>query len=295
MAITQRGFLKDPRDKDNVRRCLIIGGQLRSWDFPRSIRSIQALQKGFAASTYPGVYVLLDSNSKLAYVGETKDLANRMQEHNNNPVAKISNWDTAYVVNDGRDAMYSHFNDTGTRQNLELHVRKLLRANNYTVISTAQMYPSQSPVLAQLTDEVDYMLRELGLISKGIKPGQEEIPRDEWEPLLEKKNYQLADLTVKDGTINGESLFIRPGSEKPKGWQITFRDLLKDALKVGKGYLLFNRGPGYLIPLKELKNNLITDRSKFNQNTIDIFIEFGPQDVIAKYRGDATSISRFML
>ncbi len=38
-----------------------------------------------------------------------------------------------------------------------------------------------------------------------------------------KWQIKISKLNAYDAVINGQKAFIRPGSEKPRGWQITFR------------------------------------------------------------------------
>ena len=80
---------------------------------------------------------------------------------------------------------------------------------------------------------------------------------------MEKHNYNITEFKSCEATINGEKIFIRPGSKKVKGWQVTFRDIFKKTLLDEKGSLLMPRGRILLIPFSEIKK-AINDTNAFN-------------------------------
>ena len=51
---------------------------------------------------------------------------------------KIKNWSKALVINDGRPATQSDFNDAVVRKALELYLIKLFKANKYTVVAQGE-------------------------------------------------------------------------------------------------------------------------------------------------------------
>lgn len=101
-----------------------------------------------------------------------------------------------------------------------------------------------------------------------------------------------------EAIIEGEKVFIRPGSKKPKGWQITFRGRKPgsfiDSLQKGSGHLLVSRNGLPLIPLTEV-HKVIKDRSAYEQDTIDIWIVFAEEKVTLRYKENSIDIATFRL
>lgn len=97
-----------------------------------------------------------------------------------------------------------------------------------------------------------------------------------------------------EAIVDKVNLFIRPGSPKKKGWQITFRDVFKDALQKGDGALLVPRGKVLLIPFKEIQK-VIKDPEKYKQNTIDIYIQFLEDKITLSYVKETIDVSKFCL
>jgi len=257
------------------------------------------MEVDFGGLPYAGLYILIDSKRKAAYVGEAKDLLARLRTHVASPPRQLQSWDAAYVVNDGRPAAQSDLNDPAIRHNLELFAGKLLKANGYAVVSTAQghpMNPAQRPIVEMLWDELGYVLKKLQLAPRDIGvPGQEEISKDRVEQELLSAGHSVTDVKTHEAMVDQQPTYIRPGSSKEKGWQITFRGRFKKALQRGEGHLFFRRGPGFLIPLSDILNNLIQDKTVFGQDTIDIYIEFSPTEVWAKYREWRIPISQYRI
>src|SRR3989304_10558297 len=133
------------------------------------------------------------------------------------------------------------------------------------------------------------------LITKVIQErGQEEVLPDELRKRLENSGRKLAKWGAHEGYVDDVKVFIRPGSEKTRGWQITFRDRFKDALESGNGALLVPRDGVLLIPFKEVQK-VIPDISAYDQNTIDIYIIFGEDIVTLSYKESNLEVTEFRL
>ena len=296
------GYHQDIKNGDGIIRARTIGGHLRSWEIPRTLNALEVVKKEWGNLEYPGIYILFDSSSKKIYIGEAKDIYNRLKTHMTSPEDKINNWNRAILINDGRTAMQSDFNDTVIRKSLELHLISLFKANRYTVVAQGEPQkhnPQQKSLFQALKEEVNFFLMKKNLITKLIeKPGQEEILRDDLKKILERKDYKINSWKADEAILNGKKTYIRPGSpkpkENPKHWQITFRDVFKDSLQKGEGDLLVPRDGILLIPLKEVQK-VVTDASKYKQNTIDVYINFKEDTIELTYTTNTIDVTPFRL
>ena len=296
------GYHQDIKNGDGIIRARTIGGHLRSWEIPRAMNALEVIKKEWGSLEYPGIYILFDSSSKKVYIGEAKDIYNRLKTHMTSPEDKIKNWDRAILVNDGRTAMQSDFNDTVIRKSLELHLISLFKANRYAVVAQGEPQkhnPQQKSLFQALKEEFNFFLMKKNLITKLIdKAGQEEVLRDELKKILEKKGYKIDSWKADEAILNGEKAYLRPGSPKPKNnpkhWQITFRDVFKDSLQKGEGYLLVPRDGILLIPLKEVQK-VVTDPSKYKQNTIDVYVNFKEDTIELTYTTNTVDVTQFRL
>jgi hypothetical protein len=291
------GYHQDLKNGDGIIRSRTTA-HLRSWDIPRTLRALEALKKEWGNLEYPGVYILFDSSGKRVYVGEAKDIYNRLKAHLTSPEDKIKDWNKAVIINDGRSAMQSDFNDSVIRKSLELYLISLFKANRYTVVAQGEpqkQNPQQKSMVQAFKEEIDFLLMKKNLIAKLIeKSGQEEILRDDLKKILEKKGYKFDEWGAYEAVINGIKIYIRPGSPKKKGWQITFRDKFKNTLQKGAGSLLMPRDGILLIPFSEIQK-VITDSSKYKQNTIDIYINFKEETIELTYTTNTIDITQFRL
>ncbi len=188
------------------------------------------------------------------------------------------------------------------RRSLELYLISLFKTNRYTVVAQGEPQkhnPQQKSIFQSLNEELDYFLMKKNLINRLIgKVGEEEIHRDELKKILEKKGYRIDKWHAKEPTINGKLSFIRPGSPKPKNnpwhWQITFRDIFKDSLEKGNGYLIVPRDGILFISLKDIQA-VVTDSSKYKQNTIDVYIHFKEDVIELTYQDSSIDITQFRL
>jgi hypothetical protein len=120
---------------------------------------------------------------------------------------------------------------------------------------------------------------------------------DDTKRVLEKKGYIVDKWGSAEATINKSIVFIRPGSQKSKGWQVTFRgeksDSSKSCLAVGHGFLLMPRGPIMLIPLREVKMLVESvDSNAFQRDTVDIFVRFEEQKITLVYKTKEIDITK---
>ncbi len=117
---------------------------------------------------------------------------------------------------------------------------------------------------------------------------------DDLKKILERHKYNITEFKSYEATINGEKVFIRPGSKKSKGWQVTFRDVFKKALQNESGSLLMPRDGILLIPFSEIKK-VINDSGAFRRNTIDIFIAFEEDSIKLRYKDSEVDVTAYRI
>lgn len=292
------GYFENPKNGSDITRAWTTG-QLRLWKIPNSRKALEIVHREFGHQDFPGIYILFDKQK--VYIGEAKNIYNRLLQHHENPDEKIKLWSRAIIINDGRIATQSLFNDTVVRRALEKHLNTLLKTNKYNVVSQASPQianPSQQPIINLLQQEIDYVLKKQNVITKLLaEGGQEEIHLDDLKKILESKGYQIDQSTwgAYEAVVDNVKIYIRHGSEKPKGWQVTFRDRFKKALQDEAGSLLMPRGGILLIPFSEIKK-AIKDPNAFRQNTIDIYIEFQSDGkVLLWYKQTSIDVTPFKI
>lgn len=295
MANNDVGYHEDPKNGNGIIRARTTG-QTRSWEILRSAKALEKLNDEMGNIEFPGNYILFDDMK--VYVGEAKNIYNRIKTHSNNPDEKIKGWKKALIINDGRPATQSDFNDNAVRLALEVYLIRLFKANKYNVVSQGQevtLNPLQKHTVASFIQELNHFLLKKNLINKILEDeGLEEVFADELKGLLAKIGKKIQQWGAYEATIDNQKVYIRPGSEKQKGWQITFRDRFLDSLQKGDGLLLVSRDGVLLIPLREIQN-VITDPQAYAQNTIDIYINFTPEKITLSYKNDTIDVTRFKL
>ena len=185
---------------------------------------------------------------------------------------------------------------------MELYLINLLKANKYTVVAQGEsqtLNATQKTIVTALMDELNYFLLKKNIISKMIEEhGQQEVFGDELQKVIERSGRKIENWTTYEAIIDSVKVFIRPGSKKPKGWQITFRGRKSgsfiDCLQKGEGYLLFSRDGMLLIPLSEVQK-VIKDKTSYEQDTIDIWIAFIEDKITLSYKKDSIDITDFKL
>lgn len=291
------GYHQDLKNGDGIIRARTTG-HLRSWDIPRALHALETLKREWGNLEYPGIYILIGATGRKVYIGEAKDIYNRLKTHSSNPEDKIKDWNRCIIINDGRSAMQSDFNDSVIRKSLELYLIALFKANRYTVVSQGEPQkhnPHQKSMTQTFKEEFDFLLMKKNFITKLIEEhGQEEILRDDLKKILERKGYKLDEWAAYEAVINNVKVYIRPGSKKQKGWQITFRDKFKNTLQKGEGTLLVPRDGILFIPFSEIQK-VITDQKKYKQNTIDIYINFKDENVELTYSDNTIDVTEFRL
>lgn len=291
------GYHQDLKNGDGIVRARTTA-HLRSWDIPRTLRALEVLKKEWVNLEFPGIYILFDSSGKKVYIGEAKDICNRLKTHMTSPEDKIKAWDRAVIVNDGRVAMQSDFNDSVIRRSLEIYLIALFKANRYSVVAQGEpqkQNPLQKSLVHAFIEEFNFLLMKKNLITKLIeKSGQEEILRDDLKKILLREGHKLDEWGPYEAKIDGVKVYIRPGSKKQKGWQITFRDKFKGTLQKGEGSLLVPRDGILLIPFREIQK-VITEDSKYKQNTIDIYINFKEDIIELTYTDKTIDVTKFRL
>lgn len=291
------GYHQDLKNGDGIIRARTTG-HLRSWDIPRTLHALETLKREWGNLEYPGIYILFGATGRKVYIGEAKDIYNRLKTHSTNPEDKIKDWNRCVIINDGRSAMQSDFNDSVIRKSLELYLITLFKANRYTVVSQGEPQkhnPHQKSMIQTFKEEFDFLLMKKNFITKLIEEhGQDEILRDDLKKILLRKGYKIDEWSAYEAVINGQRVYIRPGSKKQKGWQITFRDRFKNTLQRGEGALLVPRDGILLIPFNEIQK-VIIDPTKYKQNTIDIYINFKDENVELTYSDNTIDVTEFRL
>ena len=295
MADTEIGYHEDPKNSNGIIRARTTK-QIRSWHIPRSIKVLEKLNEEMGKIAFPGNYLLFDQMK--VYIGEAGNIYDRLKNHIKNPEDKIKNWDNAIILNDGRPATQSDFNDTVVRLALELHLIRLFKANKYRVVSQGRqttLNPIQKQTVNSLLQELNYFLLKKNIISKALEEeGLEEIFEDELKKLLTDQGKQIQKWTAYEAIVDGQKAYIRPGSLKPKGWQITFRDRFLNSLQKGDGYLLVSRDGVLLIPLRIVRQ-VVKDKAAYQQNTIDVYILFTSEKITLSYKKNTIDVTAHKL
>lgn len=290
------GYFQAPKNNNGITRSKTTL-LLRSWFIDKTSKALEKInQTEWGELEFPSIYILFEKNK--VWVGEAKSAYYRMKQHMASPDKKIKNWDRALVINDGRPATLSDLNDIVVRRAIEDYLNGLFKLNKYQVVSQASEYQltsTQKTTVDNFIKELNYFLQKETLIKKLFPTvGQEEVHLDDLNKILKKEGKVIKEWSAHEAIIDGTNTFIRPGSNKKKGWQITFRDIFKDALEKGDGALLVPRGKILLIPFKEIQK-VIKDPSKYNQNTIDIYIQFTDEGITLSYMDETIEISKYCL
>ncbi len=301
MSNNDIGYYEDPENGDGIIRARTTK-QIRSWEILRTMKALEELNKELGQIEFPGIYILFEGEKNKVYIGEAKNIYNRLKTHMSNPEDKIKNWNKALVINDGRPATQSDFNYTVVRKALELYLIKLFKANKYMVVAQGEpQKPNaiQKFLVNSLKEELIFFLLKKNVIFKVLEEkGQEEVFGDELKKIVEKSGRKIGEWGRYEAIIDFKKVFIRPGSKKPKGWQITFRGRKPgsfiDSLQKGDGYLLVSRNGVLLIPLIEVQK-VIPDKAAYEQDTIDIWIVFAEENVTLSYKENTIDVTVFRL
>ncbi len=295
MPDVEIGYYQDPKNSNGIVRARTTK-QIRSWHIPRTIKALEKLHSEMGKIVSPGNYILFDHMK--VYIGEASSIYDRLKTHISNPEDKIKNWDNALILSDGRPATQSDFNDPAVRHALENHLIRLLKANRYHVVAQGQrttLNPLQKQTADSLLQELNYFLLKKNIITKVLEEqGLEEVFGDELKKLLTGHGKQIQEWTAYEATVDNQKVYIRPGSPKPKGWQITFRDRFLYSLEKGDGYLLVSRDGVLLIPLQEVQQ-VVKNRTAYQQNTIDVYIRFGSDKITLSYKTNVIDVTAHRL
>lgn len=175
MINSEIGYIENPANSNAIIRARTTR-QIRSWELLRSIKALEVLNSELGKVDFPGIYVLFESKQgkQKVYVGEAKNIYKRLKTHISNPDDKIRNWDRVLVINDGRAATQSDFNDTVVRKALELHLIKLLRANKYKVVSQGEsqnLNAIQKHLVSTLKEDLNFFINNTKQIRKNNNYG----------------------------------------------------------------------------------------------------------------------------
>lgn len=293
------GYHEDPKNSNGILRARTTC-QVRSWHMARKERALQSFKRELETFQYPALYMLFEKKARV-YVGEAENVYNRLSQHIANPDDKIKDWNEALIISDGRPIKQSIFNNRAVRLVLEAYLNKLLRANRYDVVSslrTPHLDQSQQHIVDILLPELNFFLQKKGIITRLLEePGQQEVYRDELIDLFHKKRIPVQKWGAYEATIEGQKAFIRPGSKKKRGWQITSRGRKPgsfiDCLQKGAGYLIVPRNGVLFIPLTEVKR--VIPESVFKHDTVDIWIVFTPEKTTLSYKKNVLDVTSFKL
>jgi hypothetical protein len=295
------GYNESPKNGSGIKRSRTTK-LLRAWTMERSLQCLRTLQtEDMGNSDFPGIYILLEGNRKV-YVGEAKSLVRRLETHCRTPEEKIKNWDTVICINDGRPAIQSDFNDEVVRKALELYLINLFKTNRFSVVAQGEpqnLNPIQKQLVDSLKKELLFFLQKANLITKDVENKEErEVFSDEVKSILLKNKHVINVYKEKDAVIDGKTTFIRQGSKKQKGYQITIRGRKPgsfiDCLKSKTGNLLVRRDGILLIPLSKIYET-ISDPSALDQDTVDIYITFRDGKAFLNYKANAIDVTEYRL
>jgi predicted GIY-YIG superfamily endonuclease len=277
--MTQIGYYEEPKNGSGIIRAR-TSRQIRSWEFHRSEEALDSLNREWGAIDYPGIYILFEGEEKV-YVGEAKSLYNRLKTHTKTPEEKIKKWNKVLVLSDGRPAAQSDFNDNVIRHAVEYYLIELFKANRYEVVSQGEqqsLNAGQNSIMVSLIEELNYFLQKKNLIERLLERTHErEVFADELKKILVRKGKTINSWKNKEAIVDGEKVFIRPGSKKP-----------------GRGYILISRNGVLLIPLSEVQK-VIEDRKAYEQDTIDIWINFQGETVTLRYKSKVIDVTKWKL
>jgi hypothetical protein len=218
------------------------------------------------ALPHPGLYLLLDTSSLRVYVGESHDLQNRLIGHSKSPPNELRVFDKTIVLNDGRNSAHSLFNDHTLRLALEQSIMAALAQLSPWQITnrvrdSAPLSTSQKILFRHLQAEINYglyQLRVLGALPRKRIPPIQVPPADAAKLFPDR---QFSELHEYEGKVDGLPVYFRDGADKgkvglPSHWQVTIPlgEPLGVDVREGRGYLCFNRGPVYLIPLERIRD-----------------------------------------
>lgn len=294
------GYTENPKNGFGIKRSRTTK-LIRAWTMNRSLESLHALDEEMGNLDYPGIYVLFEGDKKV-YIGEAKSLVKRLDNHHRTPEDKVKNWDTVIIINDGRPATQSDFNDEVVRKSIEIYLIELFKTNKFTVVAQGEkqnLNPMQKQLVDSLKKELLFFFQKTTLISKDIENKEErEVFSDEVKSVLIKSKMVINKWKEKDAVINGKPTFIRQGSKKDKGYQITIRGgkpgSFIDCLKTKTGNLLVRRDGILLIPLSKI-HDVINDDSTLEQDTVDIYFLFKDEKAFLNYKANTIDVTEYKL
>ncbi len=304
MDARQFGYLENPANCLDIIRARTLLGNLRLWDIPRKEEALDIVINEIGHSPIPGIYMLFDERSeKKVYIGQTENLKSRLSVHFSSPEDKIKNWERCIIINDARNASQSDLNDENIRLVLESYLVNLFKINRYKVMTITSRLPglraTQMMLVNSFKDEIIVLLTRKSKITKVLtERGDDEVYNDEVKRTLELKRHKIDVWGKVEAQVDGKKTFIRPGSRKPKGWQVTFRgeksEGFKKHLELGDGFLLMPRGPILLIPLKVILDLIKkNDPRAFERDTIDVFVRFDEKQIFLVYKDTEINVTSY--
>jgi len=293
------GYSEHPPNSNGVKRARTTM-QIRSWHIQRKQRSLKSMMGELENVQYPGIYILFEKTK--VYVGEAEHFPDRLSQHMTKPDDKIKGWTEVLVISDGRPITQSVFNNKAVRQVLETYLNNLLRANKYDVVGSSRsptLDQSQHYIVTTLLPELYFFLEKQGIVTRPVEEkGQEQVYLDDLKDIFNKKRIRIKNWGEKEAILfEGKKIFIRPGSQKPKGWQITIRGKKQGSFiycaRRGDGYLLVPRDGVLYMPLNVIQKFI--PKSAFDRDTVDIFIVFSETQAMLKYHENSLDVTEYKL
>lgn len=176
------------------------------------------------------------------------------------------------------------------------------RTNKFSVVAQGEpqnLNPLQKHLVDSLRSELLFLFKKANLVIKDIENREErEVFSDEAKTVLAQRKMVINSWKEKDAVINGKTTFIRQGSKKNRGYQITIRGgkpgSFIDCLKAKKGNLLVRRDGILLIPLVKI-HDIINDDKVLEQDTVDIYITFKDGKAFLNYKANTVDVTEYRL
>lgn len=178
------GYMDNPPNGLDIIRARTLIGNLRLWDIPRSEQTLDIIVNEIGLNPIPCLYILFDERGmKKVYIGQTENLKSRLATHIRTPDDEIKHWDRVIIINDGRNATQSNFNDENIRLILENYLIQLFKINRYNVTTSTSRHPSLSATQKTLVNtfkqELVILLTRKAKITKVLtERGDDEVYND---------------------------------------------------------------------------------------------------------------------
>lgn len=235
------------------------------------------------------LYMLVDTDGRRVYVGETENARARIAQHckgggparRGADAPRLDRFDKVAIVWDGRPIQTTRFSDGAIRKELEARLIRAFAGHGNLAPVNASASGSranlvQAGTIESLAGEMLFVLHKFGYL-KGPPGGGEaesaELSDEEAARLLEALGLRAAHrrgpwIECEDGS----TVYAVTGSRKDYGWQITVRDDLLKRLEGGEANLrvMLQRTRACVLPSSFL--GPLVSRNKAGY-TVDLYID----------------------